>query len=340
MSRPARRPATAPARAPAAAPPRRAVAGPDEAAATLHTVRDLVRHAASRFGAAGIGYGHGTDNAYDEAVWLVCWTLHLPIEHYPDLADGTVAASESAAVLRLIAARCDRRQPLAYLTGEAWLLGYRFRSDARALVPRSPIAEVLVNGLLDGWLSPALQSAAEPGPTPVARILDLCTGGGSLAIIAADRFPGAAVTGADLSADALALAADNVGDYALGERVRLRHGDLFAALDAADRFDLIVCNPPYVNADSIARLPAEYRAEPGGALAGGADGMDLIARILAGAAAHLQPDGLLVLEIGHEQRHFTARFPTLAATTVATAGGPDRIVAITAAALIDWQPPR
>ncbi|MGE0797974.1 MAG: 50S ribosomal protein L3 N(5)-glutamine methyltransferase [Lautropia sp.] len=306
----------------------------------MHTVRDLVRHAASRFGAAGIGYGHGTDNAYDEAVWLVCWTLHLPIEHYPDLADGTVAASESAAVLRLIAARCDRRQPLAYLTGEAWLLGYRFRSDARALVPRSPIAEVLVNGLLDGWLSPALQSAAEPGPTPVARILDLCTGGGSLAIIAADRFPGAAVTGADLSADALALAADNVGDYALGERVRLRHGDLFAALDAADRFDLIVCNPPYVNADSIARLPAEYRAEPGGALAGGADGMDLIARILAGAAAHLQPDGLLVLEIGHEQRHFTARFPTLAATTVATAGGPDRIVAITAAALIDWQPPR
>ncbi len=318
------------ARAPSALPqpPRRVVASSEDAASSLRTVRDLVRHAVSRLCQAQVAFGHGTDDVHDEAIWLVCWVLHLPVAHYVALADGAVAWAEVRAVLDLLERRCAERRPLAYLVGEAWLMGYRFRCDARALVPRSLIAEALAEGALALHLPPRLRSGDGDG----ARILDLCTGGGSLAIIAATAWPEAEVTGSDLSAPALALAAENVADYGLGDRLQLVQGDLFAGL-GRQRFDLILCNPPYVNARSMAALPAEFRAEPQGALAGGEDGMELVARILAAAPGYLQPDGLLVVEIGHEARHFARRFDRLEWAWIGVAQGEDRIVAVGASAL-------
>ena len=304
------------------------IADAREAASTLHRVRDLVRHAVSRFGQAGVGFGHGTADAYDEAIWLVCYSLHLPIERYQDVADAAVAWSEARAVLELIARRCTEGRPLAYLIGEAWLAGHRFVADDRALVPRSPIAEAITQDLLQPHYPPILNGTDSGEP----RILDLCTGGGSLAIIAAHTWPQARVVAADLSKDALALAAENIRLHGVQDRVATRQGDLFAAVGRT-RFDLIVCNPPYVNAGSMGRLPAEYRAEPEGALAGGDDGMDLVARILADAPAHLRRDGLLVLEIGHEIEHFVRRFPTLPWQSVPVAAGDDQILVITASAL-------
>lgn len=312
--------------------PRRVVATGQDAVGTLRTVRDLVRHAVSRLVQAGAGFGHGTDNAFDEAVWLVCWTLHLPVEHYADLADAAVAWPEARAALDLTEQRCTARKPLAYLIGEAWLMGYRFRSDARALVPRSLIAEALLEGALIPF-KPALdpQGAGTAGKPAPLRILDLCTGGASLAIIAASSYPGASVVGSDLSADALELAAANLADYQLQQRIRLVSSDLFAGL-GRQRFDLILCNPPYVNEQSMSTLPAEYRAEPRGALAGGADGMDLVARIIARAPEHLRSAGLLVLEIGHEASHFERRFPHLEWAYVPVTQGSKRVVALSAPA--------
>jgi ribosomal protein L3 glutamine methyltransferase len=309
-------------------PPRRVVASSEDAASSLRRVRDLVRHAVSRLCQARVAFGHGTEDVHDEAIWLVCWVLHLPVAHYAALADASVAWSEVRAVLDLVERRCAEPKPLAYLVGEAWLMGYRFRCDARALVPRSLIAEALVEGALEPHLPEPLRAGDGAG----ARVLDLCTGGGSLAIIAATLWPQAEVTGSDISADALALAAENVADYGLADRLRLVQGDLFEGL-ARRRFDLILCNPPYVNADSMAALPAEFRAEPEAALAGGEDGMDLVARILAAAPAHLRPDGLLVIEIGHEARHFERRFAGLEWAWIGVTQGEDRIVAVTANAL-------
>ena len=318
--------------------PRRVVATGADAINSVRRVRDLVRHAVSRLDQSGVGFGHGTDNAFDEAVWLVCWTLHLPVDHYGELAEAAVAWPEARAVLELIELRCSSRKPLAYLVGEAWLMGYRFRCDERALVPRSLIAEVLRDGTLASFL-PALASADEEADGGAAaarslRILDLCTGGGSLAIIAASLFDDASVVASDISPAALELAALNLADYRLEKRVKLVSGDVFAGL-GRQRFDLILCNPPYVNRQSMDELPAEYRAEPAAALAGGDDGMDLVARILREATDHLRPEGLLVLEIGHEARHFERRFPQLEFAYVPVAQGDDRVVAVTAAALKD-----
>ncbi len=289
---------------------------PLEARAALHTVRDLLRWAVTRMAAAGVAFGHGTEDPWDEAAWLVLWSLRLPLDRLDPVLDARLAPAEVQAAIALLERRCVDRLPAAYLTGEAWLRGVRFLSDPRALVPRSPIAELLDTDALEPWL---------PDPLAVDRVLDLCTGGGSLAILAARRFPTASVVGADLSADALALAADNVALHGLADRVALRRGDLWAAVDGAT-FDLIVCNPPYVNADSMAALPPEYRHEPQQALGGGRDGMDLVRSILGGARAHLAPGGLLVLEIGHEAPHFEAAFPALEFTYLPTEGGDERIV--------------
>lgn len=319
--------------------PRRVVAAGADAVNSVRSVRDLVRHAVSRLDQCGAGFGHGTDNAFDEAVWLVCWTLHLPIEHYPELAGAAVAWPEARAALELIELRCCSGKPLAYLIGEAWLMGYRFRCDERALVPRSLIAEALMEGSLAPFL-PALQAhGAGPaaGSKPL-RILDMCTGSASLAIIAASLWPDAVVVASDLSADALELAAANLADYQLDKRVKLVNGDLFTGL-GRQRFDLILCNPPYVNEQSMATLPAEYRAEPRGALAGGDDGMDLVARIIAQAPAHLRAEGLLVLEIGNEARNFERRFQDLEWAYVPVAEGENRLVAIAASALQGAQDP-
>jgi ribosomal protein L3 glutamine methyltransferase len=312
-----RRPAPAPeAPAPGApvSPSVRLVPGPLQAARELLTIRDCLRYACTRFEAAGVAYGQGTDNAWDEAVWLLLWCLHLPPDRLDPFLDARLTSRERRLVLELIDRRCRERVPSAYLTGEAWLRGLRFRADPRALVPRSLIAEAIEESL-DDWLP-------EEGP---AAVLDLCTGGGSIAVFAAHRFPSAEIDAADLSADALALAAENVALHGLQARIRLLQGDLFGPV-ADRRYGLILCNPPYVNAGSMAALPPEFLAEPSRALAGGVDGMDLVRRILAQAPAHLEPGGLLLLEIGHEARHFEAAFPALEFAYLPVTAGDDQLV--------------
>ncbi|MDT3680632.1 MAG: 50S ribosomal protein L3 N(5)-glutamine methyltransferase [Burkholderiaceae bacterium] len=307
--------------------PPRVVAGAAEAVRELRTLRDLLRWAVSRFEAAGLAYGHGTDNAWDEAVSLLLYSLHLPPDRLDPWLDARLSRREREAATALVERRVVTRAPAPYLTGEAWLRGLRFLCDERALVPRSPIAEALEEALVQ-WID-VHRAGATFDPHAV---LDLCTGGGSLAIFAAHLFPQATVVGADLSEAALALAAANASLHGLDERIAWVRSDLFEALGAR-RFDLIVCNPPYVNDASMRALPAEFRAEPHAALAGGHDGMDLVRRIVAGARRHLAGDGLLVLEIGHEAAHFEAAFPTLEFHYLPAAAGEQLLVLIEAAAL-------
>jgi ribosomal protein L3 glutamine methyltransferase len=277
---------------------------------------DLVHAMSARLQEAGVCFGHGTDNAFDEAVWLTLWRLQLPLDDLDGVAARVLSADEQHAVEALVAERITRRVPAAYLTGEAWLQGVPFTVDARTIVPRSLIAEVLADGTLDAWL---------PAGTP--RVLDLCTGNGSLAVLAALAWPTAVVTATDLSADALEVAHLNLQRHGLTERITLRQGDGLAA--APGLHDLILCNPPYVNADSMAALPAEYRAEPALALAGGSDGMDFVRCLLRDAPAHLAPRGALVLEIGHERAHFETAFPTLQPLWLTTSVGDDQVVLLT-----------
>lgn len=301
----------------------RAIPARNDAIGVLRTVRDCVRYGTSRLRAADVALGHGTSDAFDEAVWMVLWALHLPPDALEPHFDAHLTRPELDTVLELIERRCTERIPTAYLTGEAWLRGLRFLSDPRALVPRSPIAELLDSGALDTWL---------PDPDAVLRVLDLCTGGGSLAILCAQTWPQATVIGADLSEAALALAADNIRLHQLGLRIDLRQGHLWTPV-ADERFDVVVCNPPYVNSDSMQALPQEYRHEPQGALAGGRDGMDLIREILSGAATHLNPEGILVLEVGHEAAHFEAAFPRLECVWMPVNAGDDQILVVERRAL-------
>lgn len=294
----------------------------------LRTLRDLLRWAVSRFESAGLAYGHGTDNGWDEAVALALWSLHLPPDRLDPYLDAALCRDERRALIALLERRVESRRPSAYLTGQAWLGGLAFRCDERALVPRSLIAEAL-DDALPQWL----EHRPAPSPDWPEAILDLCTGGGSLAILAADRFPGARVVGADISPDALALAEENRALHAAGERVEFVQSDLFEGLGSR-RFDLIVCNPPYVNDASMQRLPPEYRAEPALALAGGADGMDLVRRLLAQAGAHLHPGGLLLVEIGHEAVHFEAAFATLEFHYLPVSAGERMLVLIEAEELV------
>ncbi len=289
---------------------------------TLATVRDLVRYAVSRFKAAGLSFGHGSANAWDEAVYLVLHTLHLPLDRLEPFLDAHLLIDERRAVLATIARRADDRVPAAYITGEAWLGDYRFVVDPRVIVPRSFIAELLFERL-----APWLDSSHE-----VAHVLDLCTGSGCLAIIAADIFPDAKVDAVDVSRDALDVARTNVDDHGSHHRVTLIESDLFAKVPPT-RYDLIVTNPPYVNDASMATLPDEYRREPRLALAGGPDGLDIVRRILAEAAEHLTPHGLLVVEVGHERAHVEAAFPDLPCTWLSTDGGDDAVFALDASAL-------
>lgn len=285
----------------------------------LATVRDLVRHAVSRFRQAGLFFGHGSADAWDEAVYLVLFALHLPLERLEPFLDARVTASERQAVLTLIARRIDERRPAAYLTGEAWLGAYRFTVDERVIVPRSFIAELLFERL-SPWVV---------DPDAVSRVLDLCTGSGCLAIIAADVFPHASVDAVDVSRDALDVARINVDAYALEARMSLVESDLFHAI-AGRRYDLVISNPPYVPDASMGTLPDEYRREPSLALAGGDDGLDVVRRILAGAADVLTDDGLLVVEVGHERAAVEAAFPHWPLTWLSTSGGDDAVFAIAA----------
>jgi len=274
----------------------------------LLSLRDLLRYGVSRFNAAQLYYGHGTDNAWDEAVALALHALHLPPETLEPFLDARLLGSEREQVLALFQRRITERLPAPYLTGVAWLRGLRFRVDTRVIVPRSPIAELLETHALAPWL---------PEPDAVASVLDLCTGSGCLAIFAALAYPNARVDAVDISAQALEVARVNVADHGLQPRINLHQSDALMSLPE-HAYDLIICNPPYVNADSMAALPAEYRHEPELALAGGADGMALVARILADAPRYLRPNGLLVLEIGHEARHFRAAFPHIEPLWLAT----------------------
>jgi ribosomal protein L3 glutamine methyltransferase len=280
------------------------------------TVIELVRRAQARLDAAGVSFGHGTTNAFDEAAWLVLWKLGLPLDALDAEADTTVGDGDATAVAVLVDERISTRQPAAYLTGEAWLQGVPFFVDERVIVPRSLIAEPLADGSVDTWLSDRTH-----------RVLDLCTGNGSLAVLAALAWPDVTVDATDLSADALAVAAKNVERHGLEDRITLRQGDGLAAADGP--YDLILCNPPYVNQASMDALPPEYRAEPALALAGGADGMDFVRALLRDAPAHLSPHGVLVLEIGHERAHFEAAFPTLEAVWLPTSAGDDQVLLLT-----------
>jgi ribosomal protein L3 glutamine methyltransferase len=281
------------------------------------TVITLVERMADWLEAAEVSFGHGTTNAFDEAAWLTLWRLDLPLDALDAVADRPVGEAEAAQVEALVGERILTRRPAAYLTGEAWLQGVPFTVDERVIVPRSLIAEPLADGTLDVWLSDRTR-----------EVLDLCTGNGSLAVLAALAWPKVRVDAADLSADALAVAAMNVQRHGLQDRVSLHQGDGLAAIGDR-RYDLILCNPPYVNADSMAALPPEFQAEPALALDGGADGMDFVRRLLREAPDHLWPHGVLVLEIGHERSHFEAAFPRLAPVWLPTSAGDDQVLLLT-----------
>lgn len=288
------------------------------------TLIDCIETMAARLDAAGVAYGHGTTCGFDEAAWLVLWRLGLPLDGLNEHQGRVLTAQEQHVVAKLIDERIATRRPAAYLTGEAWLQGVPFHVDERAIVPRSLIAELLADGSIDPWLTDRTQ-----------RVLDLCTGNGSLAVLAAMAWPDVTVDGSDLSADALAVARLNVQRHGLQDRIRLLQGDLFAGVEAARTgpYDLILCNPPYVNARSMAALPAEFRAEPQLALAGGADGMDFIRRLLAQTPAYMTADAVLVLEIGHEREHFERAFPRLEAVWLETSAGEDAVLLLTRSVL-------
>ena len=290
------------------------------------TVAAAVAQAAQRLSSAGLAFGHGTTNAEDEAAWLVLWRLGLPLDSdLSDAPDSTahrnVTAEEAAAVDALIDQRIQTRKPAAYLTHEAWLQGVPFYVDERAIVPRSFIADLLADGSIDDFLGEHTR-----------RVLDLCTGNGSLAILAAMAYPEVEVTGADISADALAVARINVDKHGLAQRVQLQISDGMASLPGP--WDLILCNPPYVNAQSMSNLPAEYRAEPELALAGGTDGMDFIRKLLRDAPARMSEHAVLVLEIGNEREFFEAAFPTLPVFWIETSAGEDQVLLVTRQALL------
>ena len=297
------------------------------------TLLELITQSACQLDAAGVAFGHGTDSAFDEAAWLVLWRLGLPLDTALDdpateplsKANQAVSLVQQGEVAMLLEARISTRQPAAYLTQEAWLMGVPFYVDERAIVPRSLIAELLFDESLDYWLG-----------SDTHRALDLCTGNGSLAVLAAMVWPELAVDASDLSPDALAVARINVDKHGLQGRIRLLSSDGLAQVHGP--YDLILCNPPYVNAASMAALPPEFKAEPTMALdgnqAGSADGMDFVRSLLAQAPAHMTPGAVLLLEIGNEREHFEAAFPQLEPVWLATSAGEDQVLLMTREALL------
>ncbi len=278
-------------------------------------MRDLLRWSVSQFNRCQLAFGHGSDNAWDEAAYLLLHTLHLPLDTLDPYLDATVLESERAAYLALVARRCNERVPAAYLTGEAWLQGHRFRVTADTIVPRSPIAELLAEQL-QPWIA---------DPDAIYNALDLCTGSGCLAILTALAFPQAQVDAVDLSDAALEVAQSNIDAFELNDRMSLYKSDLLDQLPPT-AYDLIICNPPYVNELSMQNLPKEYQHEPQLALAGGDDGMDLVRRILEAAPNFLAPEGVLVLEIGNEYDNFIAAFPELEPIWLSTETAEDQIL--------------
>lgn len=298
------------------------------------TLLPCVQQAEQQLTRAGVAFGHGTTNAFDEAAWLVLWRLGLPLNTSLDPEDDAskrvVTKTEQGLIATLIEARIETRKPAAYLTKEAWLQGVAFYVDERAIVPRSLIAEVLMEGHLDYWLSEETH-----------RVLDLCTGNGSLAVLAAMVYPDVKVQASDISQDALEVARINIDRHGLHDRIALRQCDGIPT--TGSRYDLILCNPPYVNAQSMADLPPEFKAEPALALdgnsAGSSDGMDFIRQLLRDAPAQMSEEAILVLEIGHERTHFEAAFPELEVIWLETSAGEDQVLLMTRAALLTLQHP-
>ncbi len=284
------------------------------------TVIELIKDAAAQLEAAGLslanGFGQGTLNAFDEAAWLVLWRLNLPLHDLDSVANQPVAQSNRAQVATLLEARITTRKPLAYLTNEAWLQGVRFYVDERVIIPRSFIAELIVDESIDLWLSEKTH-----------RVLDLCTGNGSLAVLAAMAYPDVVIDAADISADALAVARINLDKHDMAGRITLLESDGLTA--CTGKYDLILCNPPYVNAATMNALPAEFRAEPALALASGTDGMDFIRQAFLTMSAHMSENAVLVLEIGNERENFERAFPTLEPLWFETSGGPDQVLLLT-----------
>jgi ribosomal protein L3 glutamine methyltransferase len=284
------------------------------------TVLTLIQTVSERLDAAGLtpsdGFGHGTQTAFDEAAWLVMWRLGLPLDDLDGVAKRMVSAEEASQVSALVEERIRTRQPAAYLTREAWLQGVPFYVDERVIIPRSFIAELLADGSIDPWLS-----------EDTRRVLDLCTGNGSLAVLTAMTYPDVQVDAADISLDALAVARINIDRHALADRIQLIESDGLAACPGP--YDLIVCNPPYVNAASMAALPAEFRAEPALALAGGEDGMDFIRALFHDAVQHMSENAVLVLEIGNERENFERAFPALTPLWFETSAGTDQVLLLT-----------
>jgi len=266
----------------------------------LLTVRDWLRYAVSRFNEARLVYGHGTATAFDEAVFLILHTLHLPVDQLEPWLDARVVPSERRALAAIVERRISTRKPAPYLTNEAWIGGFSFYVDERVIVPRSYIGELMRDGL----------SGVVSDPGAIGHILDLCTGSGCLAILAAHAFPDAKVDASDISGDALAVAGRNVADYALQDRIALIRSDLLDGL-AERRYDLILANPPYVSDAAVCAFPPEYAAEPVTAHAGGGDGLDIVRRILKRAASHLTPRGSLVVEIGTGREVLEQEYPDL-----------------------------
>ena len=284
------------------------------------TVLTLIQTISERLEGAGLsasdGFGHGTQTAFDEAAWLVMWRLGLPLDDLDGVVERLVSPEEAALVAALVEERISTRQPAAYLTREAWLQGVPFYVDERVIIPRSFIAELLADGSIDPWLS-----------EDTRRVLDLCTGNGSLAVLAAMTYPDVQVDAADISVDALAVARINVERHALTNRIQLIESDGLAA--CIGPYDLTVCNPPYVNAASMAALPAEFRAEPALALAGGKDGMDFIRALFHDAVQHMSENAVLVLEIGNERENFERAFPALTPLWFETSAGSDQVLLLT-----------
>ncbi len=290
----------------------------------LHTVRDYLRYTSSQFAAAPVFFGHGTDNVWDEAVQLVMRSLHLPLENNTLFLDARLIREERRIILERIRRRIEERVPLAYLLGEAWFMGMPFNVDERVLVPRSPIGELVENGF-QPWL----------GDKPVERILDLCTGSGCIGIGAASVFEDASVDLSDISPDALAVAESNIDLHELRGRVRTVQSDVFANISG--QYDIIVCNPPYVDAEDLADMPDEFHHEPALGLAAGDDGLDIAHRIIAGAVEHLTPGGLLVVEVGNSWAALDEAYPGLPLIWLEFSNGGDGVFAITEQDLRQWQ---
>lgn len=285
-----------------------------DAQANLRTLRDVLRYAVSRFNEAQLSFGHGQPDAFDEGAFIVMRTLKLPLERLEFFADAYLTHAEIHELLQLIDRRIKKRLPAAYLLNEAWLRGYRFYVDERALIPRSFIGELLDEGL-DPWV---------PDRDAVTDVLDMCTGSGCLAIMSADLFPKARVDAVDTSADALQVARRNIADYQLEQRVTPVKSDLFGAL-GNKRYDIIVCNPPYVTDTAMAALPAEYQHEPKLALAGGTDGMNLVKTLVRQARGHLKRGGLLIVEVGDGRAAAEKAFSSLPLTWLTTSAGDDMV---------------